>query len=184
MRASIKVLAMVIAGGEGTRLHPLTASRCKPALPFGGRHRIIDFVLSNLVNSQVSAIHVLIQYKPGSLIEHLHQAWKSPCAVPQHVIATLPAQVRDGSAGYKGTADAVFQNIRLIEAMQPDAVAVFAADHIYRMDIRQMLDFHLQSTQRWPRFQLICGRAAGSVSSRLKAAPSSDSKRSRPLRGR
>jgi glucose-1-phosphate adenylyltransferase len=143
MPANRNVLAFVMAGGEGARLHPLTANRCKPAVPFNGKHRIVDFVLSNLVNSEIYSTYLLVQYKSQSLIEHVRQSWTMARFIPQHFITVVPPQMRHGPAWFQGTADAVYQNIHLIESMQPDIVAVFGADHIYRMDIRQMIDFHL-----------------------------------------
>ncbi len=145
MPANKNVLAFVMAGGEGVRLHPLTADRCKPAVPFNGKHRIVDFVLSNLVNSEIYSIYLLVQYKSQSLIEHVRQTWTMARFMPQHFITVVPPQMRHGPAWFEGTADAVFQNIHLIESMQPDIVAVFGADHIYRMDVRQMIDFHIAS---------------------------------------
>jgi glucose-1-phosphate adenylyltransferase len=145
MPANKKVLAFVMAGGEGSRLHPLTANRCKPAVPFNGKHRIVDFVLSNLVNSEIYSIYLLVQYKSQSLIEHVRTAWTMARFIPQHFITVVPPQMRNGPEWFQGTADAVFQNIHLIESFQPDIVAVFGADHVYRMDVRQMIDFHVQS---------------------------------------
>lgn len=145
MPATRNVLAFVMAGGEGARLHPLTANRCKPAVPFNGKHRIVDFVLSNLVNSEIYSIYLLVQYKSQSLIEHVRQSWTMARFIPQHFITVVPPQMRHGPAWFQGTADAVYQNIHLIESMQPDIVAVFGADHIYRMDVRQMIDFHIRS---------------------------------------
>ena len=145
MPANRNVLAFVMAGGEGSRLHPLTANRCKPAVPFNGKHRIVDFVLSNLVNSEIYSTYLLVQYKSQSLIEHVRQTWTMARFMPQHFITVVPPQMRHGPAWFQGTADAVYQNIHLIESMQPDIVAVFGADHIYRMDVRQMIDFHIKS---------------------------------------
>lgn len=145
MPANKNVLAFIMAGGEGSRLHPLTANRCKPAVPFNGKHRIVDFVLSNLVNSEIYANYLLVQYKSQSLIEHVRQSWTMARFIPQHFITVVPPQMRHGPAWFQGTADAVFQNIHLIESMQPDIVAVFGADHIYRMDVRQMIDFHIRT---------------------------------------
>ena len=138
----MKILAMVLAGGNGTRLHPLTAEHAKPALPFAHGYRIVDFVLSNLVNSDVSPIYVLAQYKPRSLITHIRTAW-APWSegAPLAINVVLPETGSEG-ASFKGTADAVYQNLHLIEQERPDLVAVFAADHVYRMDIRQMASFH------------------------------------------
>lgn len=139
MSPAPKVLAFVLAGGEGTRLQPLTAHQCKPAVPFQRRYRLVDFVLANLVNSRISPIFLLAQYKPVPLIEHVRRAWDSP----GHPIRTLlpPA----GSGGYLGTADAVFQQLDLVRRLRPDIVAVFGADHVYRMDVGQMVAFHLRS---------------------------------------
>ncbi len=140
-----KVLAFVLAGGEGTRLHPLTDLRCKPAIPFGGRYRLVDFVLSNLVNSQIFSIYLLVQYKSQALIEHLHKAWEmSPMLVEQFITEVPPQRCDGGSEWFQGTADAVYQNRSLIDQHQADVVLVFGSDHIYRMDIRQMLDFHIR----------------------------------------
>lgn len=137
-----KVLAFVMAGGEGSRLHPLTSDRCKPAVPFNGKHRVVDFVLSNLINSEIFSIYLLVQYKSQSLIEHVRTAWTMPRFGPDHFVTVVPPQMRNGPEWFQGTADAVYQNIHLIESFQPDIVAVFGADHIYRMDVRQMIDFH------------------------------------------
>jgi glucose-1-phosphate adenylyltransferase len=141
--AKPKVLALVMAGGKGTRLHPLTADCCKPALPFGSRHRIVDFVLSNLVNSQVDAIYLLVQHQSLALIEHVRDTWTWPRLNSRCTVTIVPPQLRDGNESYQGTADAIAQNLQLVEAHAPDVVAVFAADHVYRMDVRQMVDEHL-----------------------------------------
>ena len=145
MIAGKNVLAFVMAGGEGTRLHSLTQDRCKPAVPFNGKHRIVDFVLSNLVNSEIYSIYLLVQYKSQSLIEHIRQSWTMTRFIPNHFITVVPPQMRNGPEWFQGTADAVYQNIHLIETVKPDLVAVFGADHIYRMDVRQMVQFHLQN---------------------------------------
>jgi glucose-1-phosphate adenylyltransferase len=138
----MKIVALVLAGGEGTRLHPLTAEHAKPALPFANGYRIIDFVLSNLVNSRISTIYVLAQYKPDSLISHVESAWAPWFAGGQGVIKTLLPRSNTLGGRFKGTADAVYQYLDLVQAHQPDLVAVFAADHVYRMDVRQMVAFH------------------------------------------
>ncbi len=138
----MKVLAMVLAGGQGSRLHPLTAERSKPAVPFGSRYRIADFVLSNLVNSEIRGIYLLVQYKSQSMIEHVNKAWGHAHTFPGQFITVVPPQMREGQEWFQGTSDAIFQNINLIERHAPDMVAVFGADHIYRMDVRQMVDFH------------------------------------------
>lgn len=138
----MKILAMVLAGGQGSRLHPLTAERSKPAVPFSGRYRIVDYVLSNLVNSNILSIYVLVQYKSQSLIEHINKAWGVSYIIPGQFVAVVPPQMREGPEWFQGTSDAISQNINLIERHSPDMVAVFGADHIYRMDVRQMVEFH------------------------------------------
>ncbi len=138
----IRTLAFVMAGGEGTRLFPLTAERSKPAVPFGARYHIVDFVLSNLVNSQIHAIYLLVQYKSQSLIEHVRQSWVLSPMLSGQFVTVVPPQMRRGREWFQGTADAVRQNMNLIEQHEPELVAVFGADHIYRMDIRQMVRFH------------------------------------------
>lgn len=138
-----KILAFVLAGGKGERLAPLTNFRSKPAVPFGGRYRIADFVLSNLVNSHIYSIYLLVQYKSQSLIEHVRQNWVLSPVVRDHFVAVVPPQMRMGPEWFQGTADAIYQNINLIHDHNPEIVVVFGADHIYRMDIRQMIDFHI-----------------------------------------
>lgn len=140
--AQPKILAMIMAGGRGERLTPLTEFRTKPAVPFGSHYRIVDFVLSNFVNSGILAIYVLVQYRSQSLIEHLRRAWRVGGRIQQNFITVVPPQMKTGGMLYEGTADAVYQNINLIRDFCPDLVAVFGADHIYRMDISQMADFH------------------------------------------
>jgi len=144
-RDATNVLAMVLAGGEGSRLAPLTAERSKPAVPFAGRYRIVDFVLSNFVNSGIYAIYLLVQYKSQSLIEHVDRAWTMSTTLPNHFVTVVPPQMRGGPEWFQGTADAVQQNINLIHTHAPAMVAVFGADHVYRMDICQMVDFHRAS---------------------------------------
>ncbi len=139
-----KVIAFVLAGGKGERLFPLTAFRSKPSVPFGGKYRIVDFVLSNLVNSHIYSIYLLVQYKSQSLIEHVRQNWVLSSLIRDHFVAVVPPQMRMGPEWFQGTADAVFQNVNLIRQHNPELVIVFGADHIYRMDIRQMIDFHLE----------------------------------------
>lgn len=141
----MKVLAMVLAGGQGTRLHPLTQERSKPAVPFAGRYRIVDFVLSNLINSEIRSIYLLVQYKSQSLIEHVSKAQVHSRAVHDQFVTVVPPQMREGPEWFQGTSDAIFQNINLIQRHAPDLVAVFGADHIYRMDVRQMVAFHEQN---------------------------------------
>ncbi len=139
-----RVLAMIMAGGRGERLFPLTFERSKPAVPFGGRYRIVDFVLSNLINSQIFSIYLLVQYKSQSLIEHVRENWGLSAVMSNHFVTVVPPQMRYGPDWFQGTANAVFQNMNLIRQHKPELVIVFGADHIYRMDIRQMIDFHLQ----------------------------------------
>jgi glucose-1-phosphate adenylyltransferase len=137
-----RVLVMVLAGGEGRRLGPLTNERAKPAVPFGGRYRIIDMVLSNFVNSGLRQIKVLTQYKSASLEEHIARAWHlSPML--DNYIETIPAQQRTGKDWFKGSADAVYQTMHVITDDAPDHVCIFGGDHVYKMDIRQMLGEHL-----------------------------------------
>jgi glucose-1-phosphate adenylyltransferase len=138
----MKIVALVLAGGEGSRLYPLTAEHAKPALHFANGYRIIDFVLSNLVNSKISTVYVLAQYKPASLISHIETAWAPRFADSQGVIKVLLPRSNTLGGHYKGTADAVYQQLELLQAHSPDLVAVFAADHVYRMDVRQMAAFH------------------------------------------
>lgn len=136
---------MIMAGGKGERLHPLTRERSKPAVPFGGRHRLIDFVLSNFVNSDLHSIYVLVQYKSQSLIEHLRLTWRTSGMLPDYFVTVVPPQMRFGNAWYRGTADAVLQNLNLVDDLAPDVVAIFGSDHIYRMDVTQMLAFHQEA---------------------------------------
>jgi glucose-1-phosphate adenylyltransferase len=141
----LKVLAIVLAGGEGTRLSPLTKERAKPAVPFGGKYRIVDFVLSNLVNSGIHSIYVVVQFRSQSLLQHLRDGWQFGGILRNQFVVPVPAQMRTvGKDWYRGTADAIHQNINLIEQSRPDIVAVFGADHIYRMNIREMIVFHEQ----------------------------------------
>jgi glucose-1-phosphate adenylyltransferase len=136
---------MIMAGGKGERLHPLTRERSKAAVPFGGRHRIIDFVLSNFVNSGLLALYVLVQYRSQSLIEHVRLAWRTSGILSDAFVTIVPPQMRAGEMWYRGTADAVLQNLNLVDDFSPDVIAVFGADHIYRMDVNQMLAFHQES---------------------------------------
>ncbi|MFZ1415310.1 MAG: glucose-1-phosphate adenylyltransferase [Defluviicoccus sp.] len=141
----LKILAFVLAGGEGTRLYPLTKERAKPAVPFGGQYRIIDFVLSNLVNSGVYSIYVVVQFRSQSLLQHIAEGWQLGGLLKNEFIIPVPAQMRtEGKDWYRGTADAIHQNVNLIEQSAPDLILVFGADHIYRMNIRQMIEFHEQ----------------------------------------
>lgn len=140
----MKIVALVLAGGEGSRLYPLTAEHAKPALPFASGYRIIDFVLSNLVNSKIDTIYVLGQYKPASLIGHIERAWAPWFSGSQGLIKTLLPRSNTLGGQFKGTADAVYQSLDVVQAHKPDLVAVFAADHVYRMDVRQMVAFHAE----------------------------------------
>ncbi len=140
-----KVLALILAGGKGERLFPLTVDRSKPAVPIGGRYRIVDFVLSNLINSRIFSVYLLVQYKSQSLIEHIRKNWMFTSVAKDHFVALVPPQMRMGPDWFQGTADAVFQNINLIRQQNPAIVAIFGADHIYRMDIRQMIQFHIEN---------------------------------------
>ena len=141
---SPEVLAVVMAGGEGTRLNPLTAERSKPSVAFGGRYRIVDFVLSNLINSKIYSIYLLVQYKSQSLIEHVRKSWVLSPIMPQQFVTVVPPQMQGGPEWFRGTADAVYQSLSMIDLHKPDIVAVFGADHIYRMDVQQMIRFHRQ----------------------------------------
>ena len=142
MRARPKVLAMVLAGGEGKRLMPLTMDRAKPAVPFGGTYRLIDFVLSNLANAEMRQIAVLTQYKSHSLDKHISLTWRMSTMLGNYV-TPVPAQQRLGPRWYQGSADAIYQSMNLIRDEEPDYVVVFGADNIYRMDVEQMFDSHV-----------------------------------------
>lgn len=136
-----KCLTMILAGGEGKRLYPLTRDRAKPAVPFGGRYRIIDFVINNFVNSGFHKLKILTQYKSDSLNYHITRGWPLSPIIGQY-IDLVPAQMRTDGHWYKGTADAVFQNLTHIHDENPDYVCVFGGDHIYKMDVRLMLNYH------------------------------------------
>jgi glucose-1-phosphate adenylyltransferase len=139
-----KVLAVVLAGGEGKRLMPLTADRAKPAVPFAGSYRLIDFALSNLVNSQYLKIVVLTQYKSHSLDRHISETWRLSAALGNYV-ASVPAQQRRGKSWFLGSANAIYQSLNLIHDEKPDIVVVIGADHVYRMDFSQMVAEHVAS---------------------------------------
>jgi glucose-1-phosphate adenylyltransferase len=144
MRSNPRVLGIVLAGGEGKRLWPLTADRAKPAVPFGGSYRLIDFVLSNLVNAGYLRIAVLTQYKSHSLDRHITTTWRMSTILGNYV-TPVPAQQRLGPRWFTGSADAIFQSFNLIYDDQPDHIVVFGADHVYRMDPRQMVEQHIET---------------------------------------
>lgn len=135
-----KVLAFVMAGGEGSRLRPFTETLPKPALPFAGGPRIIDFVLSNLYNSSIRAVYVLVQYRPQCLLDHVAEYWACTGDDPDEFVTPVLPQAEP----FAGTAHAVYRSLHLVEKHKPDVVAVFAADHVYRMDVRQMVRFHVE----------------------------------------
>lgn len=136
-----KVLSMILAGGEGSRLYPLTQSRTKPSVPFGGSYRLVDCVLNNFVNSDLLRIYVLTQFKSQSLNTHLQKAWEIN-SFTDTFIDTIPAQMRTGKNWYCGTADAIYQNLQFIESDNAEIVCIFGSDHIYKMDIRQKIQYH------------------------------------------
>jgi glucose-1-phosphate adenylyltransferase len=139
-----QVLGMVLAGGEGKRLWPLTRDRAKPAVPFGGHYRLVDFALSNLVNGRYLRIAVLTQYKSHSLDRHIAQMWRMSPLLNNYVMS-VPAQMRLGRRWFEGSADAIYQNLNLIADERPDYICVFGADHIYRMDPEQLVEAHIES---------------------------------------
>ena len=143
-RVRPRVLSMVLAGGEGKRLMPLTADRAKPAVPFAGTYRLIDFALSNFANAGYLKIVVLTQYKSHSLDRHVSQTWRFSTLLDNYV-TPVPAQMRRGPYWFQGSADAIYQNLNLIHDERPDIVCVFGADHIYRMDPSQMLEHHIDT---------------------------------------
>jgi glucose-1-phosphate adenylyltransferase len=140
-----KIFGIVLAGGEGKRLMPLTEDRAKPAVPFGGHYRLVDFALSNLINSGVTKIVVLTQYKSHSLDRHVSQTWHVTGGLFNSYIASVPAQQRLGKRWFSGSADAILQSLNLIHDEKPDIVVVVGADHVYRMDFSQMIDAHIAS---------------------------------------
>jgi glucose-1-phosphate adenylyltransferase len=142
--ASKKIFGIVLAGGEGKRLMPLTADRAKPAVPFGGGYRLIDFALSNLINSGLTKIVVLTQYKSHSLDRHISQTWRLSGLLDAYV-ASVPAQQRLGKRWFSGSADAILQSLNLLRDEKPDIVVVVGADHVYRMDFTQMIEAHIES---------------------------------------
>src|SRR5690606_26082677 len=144
MAAPPKIFGIVLAGGEGKRLMPLTADRAKPAVPFGGGYRLIDFALSNLINSGLRQIVVLTQYKSHSLDRHVSPTWRLSGMLGAYV-ASVPAQQRLGKRWFSGSADAILQSLNLIRDEKPDVVVVVGADHVYRMDFRDMVQAHIES---------------------------------------
>ncbi|HIW96666.1 MAG TPA: glucose-1-phosphate adenylyltransferase [Candidatus Corynebacterium gallistercoris] len=144
MKSTANVLSIVLAGGEGKRLYPFTADRAKPAVPFGGNYRLIDFVLSNLVNAGYYKICVLTQYKSHSLDRHISQSWQLSGLAGQY-ITPVPAQQRLGKRWFTGSADAILQSLNLVYDERPEYIIVFGADHVYRMDPRQMVEQHIAS---------------------------------------
>lgn len=147
-RRSVKTIGMVLAGGKGTRLHPLTWKRTKPAVPFGSKYRIIDFALNNMINSGIYGLYVLTQFKAQSLTEHIQRNWRFGTFLSDYFITLAPAQMylyeELGAEWYRGTADAIYQNLHLIENSGADLVAIFSGDHIYKMDISHMIDYHME----------------------------------------
>ena len=142
--SSRNILAIIMAGGEGKRLYPLTQDRAKPAVPFGGNYRIIDFTLTNCLNSNIHKIIVLTQYKSLSLNRHLRKGWNIFNSELDEYIISIPPQQRIDSSWYKGTADAIYQNLYAIEKQDPEYILILAGDHIYKMDYLKMLDYHIK----------------------------------------
>lgn len=171
MRTNLRVLGLVMAGGEGSRLRPLTRERSKPSVPFGGSYRIIDFVLSNLLNSGVYSTFVLVQYRSQSLIHHLREGWRLSTPHPDDFLTVVPPQMRVGKTWYRGTADAVYQNFNLIADYRPDLIAVFGADHIYRMNIGHMIRFHRKKEAALSVAMLPAPRAEATGFGVAEAAP-------------
>ena len=161
-----RVLAMVLAGGQGARLHPLTAHRTKSAVPFGSRYRIIDFILNNFVNSGVYSIYLLTQFRAQSLTEHIQRYWRFGAFLTDHFITLVPAQMfryeELGYSWYRGTADAIYQNAHLIEDHDPAVVAVFGGDHVFKMNINHMVQRHLdtQADVTIAAYPVPCGEAS------------------------
>ena len=168
-----RVAALVLAGGEGTRLRPLTVEHAKPALPFVRGYRIIDFVISNLVNSDISPIYLIAQYRPESLVRHIESIWMPVAREREFSLEVVLPRPEGGE--FKGTADAVHQNLERVLRHEPDAVAVFAGDHIYRMDVRQMVEYHRERgadvtvaaipvpIDQAPSFGVIAAQAGGRI---------------------
>ncbi len=146
---SKRVLGMVLAGGQGSRLFPLTGKRAKPSVPFGSRYRIIDFVLNNFINSGIQSIYVLTQFKAQSLTEHVQRHWRVGGFVDDAFILLVPAQMYRyeelGPVWYRGTADAIYQNLHLVANHKPEVVAIFGGDHIFKMNIEHMREYHIDT---------------------------------------
>jgi glucose-1-phosphate adenylyltransferase len=142
----IRTLGMILAGGQGSRLFPLTAKRAKPAVPFGAKYRIIDFALNNFINSGIYSNYVLTQFKAQSLTEHIQRGWRFGSFLQDYFITLVPAQMYRfeelGPVWYRGTADAIYQNLHLVDNAQCDYVAIFSGDHIYKMNVAHMIDVH------------------------------------------
>jgi glucose-1-phosphate adenylyltransferase len=143
-RRSSNIVSLVLAGGQGSRLFPLTADRAKPAVPIGGRYRLIDIVLSNFLNSELYKVKVITQYKSDSLNKHLSRGWHFPYTMG-HYVEAVPAQQRVGKSWFKGSADAIYQSLNIIADEHPDIMCIFGGDHIYTMDVRQMINFHIEN---------------------------------------
>jgi glucose-1-phosphate adenylyltransferase len=168
----LRVLGIVLAGGKGTRLYPLTKERAKPAVPFGGKYRIIDFVLSNFINSGIYSIYVLTQFKSQSLLQHLSEGWQFGALLKSQFVIPVPAQMRSaGETWYQGTADAIYQNINLVEQSDPHLVAIFGGDHIYRMNIASMIEFHEQKSAEVTVAAIPVERELASQFGVIEAAP-------------
>src|SRR5665811_1556484 len=143
----IRVLGIVLAGGKGTRLSHLTQERAKPAVPFGGKYRVVDFVLSNFINSGINSIYVITQFRSQSLLQHLSEGWQFGGLLNSQFVIPVPAQMRsEDESWYQGTADAIYQNINLVEQADPHVVAIFGGDHIYRMNIASMIEYHVEKS--------------------------------------
>jgi len=140
-----ETLTMILAGGQGERLYPLTRDRAKPAVPFAGHYRIIDFTLSNCINSGLKRIYVLTQYKSQSLDDHLRLGWNIFATAFEEFLFSVPPQLRTGDSWYLGTADAVFQNLYILRERSPERVLILSGDHIYKMDYSEMIEFHIRS---------------------------------------
>lgn len=143
---SLRVLGMILAGGQGSRLYPLTAKRAKPSVPFGARYRIIDFVLNNFLNSGIHSIYVLTQFKAQSLTEHVQRHWRFGGMLEDFFVLLVPAQMYRyeelGPVWYRGTADAIYQNLHLVSNHKSDVVAIFGGDHIFKMNVAHMIEYH------------------------------------------